>query len=140
MPRSVSRVRVVTPTSGVSRTKQSEEVESNINAIVRRYRSTNVLPVFNQRTPRYGDVSGATDFLEMQAKVRSAQEAFDSLPPNIRAYFRNDPAELLKAVYDPDRAKECRDLGLLLPGEEPAPVPESPAAPAAVESEPGGSS
>lgn len=138
MPQDYPRRRVITPTTGITRTKQSEEAQANINAIVKRYRSTQLLPAFNSRPGRYGDVSSAPDFREMQQKVRSAQEAFDSLPPNVRSHFRNDPAELLAAVYDPGRVDELRKLGLVPEERAPeVPAPAAPPAPAAGTSEEG---
>jgi len=127
----IDRRRVVAVNSGISRTKGSEEPQSNINRIVEKYRRDGQVPDWNRRPGRYGDFSSGAEYLEVASRVRQAQESFDALPPNIRSHFKNDPGELLAAVHDPARADECRALGLLRPGEAPREVPASAGSPPA---------
>lgn len=103
------------------RVKKSFRGESDINAIMRKYVSTGVSPMFNAREPRYGDFSSGVDYLTAANLVRLVESRFQELPAAIRSHCKNDPADLLDLVNNPGRKDECVKLGLL-PAAEPAPV------------------
>lgn len=114
--------RVITVIEGPSMTKQAFAEESDVNWIMRNYTAVGVLESFNARPGRYGDFTGADDFLDALVKVKAAEDMFSELPARIRDAVRNDPAEFLAMVHDPSREGELRELGLLPAGEVAAAV------------------
>lgn len=65
-------------------------------------------------TPRFGDFSTtANDYHTAMNTVIAAQEAFDGLPPKVRAKFENDPEKLLAFIGDDKNRDEAIELGLL---------------------------
>lgn len=104
---------------GKSLTKQSLGEETDINYIVAKFISSGSLDAFNRREARYGDVSGVGDYMECLNRVLSAEDAFNSLPAEVRAHCQNDVVNFLELVHDPTRVEELRALGLLPPGETP---------------------
>ncbi len=125
-----SRRRVPTDVGERSRTKQSMQEECDINAIMRRYVSTGILEHQAMQAPRYGDFSNADDYLAAVNKVKAAQARFDALPSEVRDHVGNEPAELLRMVYDPERREEMVQLGLLPEPEEDPPEVVEPVKPA----------
>lgn len=105
--------RVVSLTPDKSRTKQSERDATNINKIVAKYRKTGLIEHVAKHQGVYMDVSNITDLQDAMHKVQAAEEAFMSLPANIRKHFDNDPARFVDEVQDPARAEEMQELGLL---------------------------
>lgn len=99
----------------VSRTKQSERDASDINTIVAKARKTGVLGsgLPAQRQAQYGDFRNAGDFMEQQNRVVAFKEMFDALPAETRDMFKNNPANLLEFVNDPENREEAQELGLL---------------------------
>lgn len=111
---------------GPGRTKQSMKDEVDINNIARKYGLTGMLAQVAERPPMYGTFEGVFDFQTAMNAVRAAQESFDSLPPDVRERFMNDPQRLLEFAEKADEA-ELVKLGFV----ERKPVePAPPAAPA----------
>lgn len=106
------RLRVQQKTSGASRTKQSDALHTNINAIMKRYVAHGVVPQA-AGTARYGDFSSGMDYKEAMDTVRRAEEDFQDLPSNIRKHVNQDPGQFLDMVFDKSRKQELVDLGLL---------------------------
>ena len=123
--------RVVQAVRGESRTEQAHRQETNINTIVSRYQRTGLLPVA-AGSPRYGDFTGVVDYHSAVDAVHAAEDAFLSLPADVRKRFRNDPGELLAFLEDEGNRAEAVALGLIvppepdLPPEGPSEAPESP--------------
>lgn len=126
------RVRVSPPLGNGSRTKQAFAGETDINAIMRKYRATGQLPVINGRPePRFGDFTNGADFMAAQLSVARARTLFEELPAKVRDHCDNDPAELLDLVFDPERREECVSLGLVSEAPQPEVPAEGEATPAA---------
>ena len=113
----------------LSRTKQSEAEEADINTIVRRFNLTGQMPT-NLRTPQYGDFDGIASFQDAMDRVRQAQENFMLIPADIRAKFGNDPGAFVEFAINPENLPELRKMGLArdIPVEA-TPVPTPPAKP-----------
>jgi len=107
--------------TSTSRTQQSSIEEADINTIVRRFGVTGQLPQ-GLRMPSYGDFSGVWDYQTAQNALRSAQEAFNALPAEVRDLFSNDPGEFLEFASDPDNLPDLRDMGLAPPAPPAAPT------------------
>lgn len=120
--------RVTSPGGGPRRTKQAFGEDSDVNAIMRKYLATGILPHVNRAPPRYGDFTGVEDYHEALVKVRTAEQLFSELPAKVRDHCRNDPAEFLDLVFDPARRPECVELGLVDAVADQAAVAAAPAA------------
>lgn len=95
-----------------SRTKQSFKDEVDINRIMDRFHSTGLLPP-QKPQGRFGDFTGAEDYLTQATRVLEAQRAFEDLPADVRDYCENDPAELLDILNNPEREEERQELGFI---------------------------
>lgn len=104
------------PDFGEDRTIQSEKDNSDINVIVKRFGLTGQMPP-NPRIPQFGDYTGINDFQTAMNVVREAQEAFLSLPAEIRSRFGNDPQAYLEFCSNPENAEQMVKLGLAVPKE-----------------------
>lgn len=122
---SEQRIRVQTHPVGESRTEQSHIGETNINAIIGRYHRTGLLPQ-RGRSGFYGDFTGITDYHDAVNRVKSAEDAFMSLPSKIRKRFENDPYNLLTFLENDDNRQEAIELGILPSPQEEASLPPEP--------------
>ncbi len=118
--------RLYTAVIGKSRTKQSMAAECDINNIMAKYQKTGAIAHINKHGMEYGFASGL-DFAESMRVVKDGQRMFDDLPSLLRRRFKDDPAEFLDFVQNPDNSDEMLKLGLIdKPVEAPvAPVEES---------------
>lgn len=114
------RVRVQTMNLEPSMTQQQFEAECDINNIMKKYATTGQFTHLTSKQGRYGDFSQITDYQEMLETIRYADEAFSSLPAEVRLRFKNNPAELLEFVQDPKNYDEGVKLGLVQPKPTPA--------------------
>lgn len=108
---------------GPTMTKKSQQDETDINNIIKRYDRTGVLSHMAAHEPVYMDVDPIT-FQDAMQTVINAQQAFESLPSSIRSKFSNNPKEFLEYVQDPNNKDEAIELGLLPPAETGGPITE----------------
>lgn len=113
---------------GESMTEQSHAKSCDMNHILRKYRKTGLVDHLSRYQGNYSDVTGAVDFKTALDIVHAGQDAFDSLPSNLRSRFNNDASAFLDFVSNPGNLQEMYDLGLTNnppePVPEPAPVPD----------------
>lgn len=107
------RVRVYTMNADASMTQQQFKDECDINNIMKKYNSTGEFGRLTSKQGVYADFSQITDYQEMLHTVKYAQDAFASLPAEVRKKFSNDPGELLAFVQDPNNYDEGVKLGLI---------------------------
>jgi len=91
---------------------QSAKEEVDINEIVRRFGLTGQLPA-NVRIPQYGDFTGINDYQEALNAIDAADEAFMSLPADVRKRFDNDPGAFVDFCSDENNREEMEKMGLL---------------------------
>lgn len=77
-----------------SKTQQHMRDECNINKIISRYVKTGLVDHLNQNKAFYADLPNL-DYREAYEKVFQAEEAFSSLPSELRNYLDNDPAQFV---------------------------------------------
>lgn len=94
------------------RTRQDDLERSNINNIIKRYKSSNELPIQN-REAFFADVSSMPDFQSAMNLVDAAREGFMSLPAEVRAIHDNNPAAFIDWTSNPDNRDEMVRMGLL---------------------------
>ena len=135
------RRRVTHPVVGKSKTQQQFKDDADVNAIMKRWRSTGSVEHVMATQPTFGDFTDAVDFHRGVNRVLEAQEQFEQLPSEVRRAVDNDPGKLLELVADPERRDLVEELGLGALAEhlhgpkpepaEPAPEPGQGPAPAA---------
>jgi len=133
---------------GKSMTKQSLADESNINMIMDRYTKTGIIDHVATYGAHYSEMPTLHDFHEAMTLVTEAQQMFEELPAQTRSDFKNDPAEFLDFVTNPENEAAMIEMGLAAPhpviepelpldaGPGPAPSPEPPAAAPAAPKDP----
>lgn len=94
------------------KTQQSFKDEVDINTIVRRFGLTGEMPQ-NFAMPVSGDFTSAMSFQESMNLVVQAQEAFMTLPAEMRDRFGHDPARLISFLEDEKNRDEAVKLGLV---------------------------
>lgn len=97
-----------------SRAQQSAADETDINTIVRRFGITGHLPT-GIVVPTFGDFEGVSDFKSAMDVVANANEAFDAMPAEVRARFKNDTQAFVEFVYDDRNYDEAVRMGVVLP-------------------------
>lgn len=111
--------RVQTINDEPSMTQQQFKEECDVNNIVKKFTNTGEFLHVTSKQGRYADFSEIQDYQGMLDTVIAAEEAFMSLPAQVRAKFRNDPGKLIEFLQDPKNEEEARSLGLLNPKEAP---------------------
>jgi len=110
-----SKLKVRLSPADDGRTKQSFKAECDINTIMARYRATGVLPDMALAAQgRFLDVTNF-DYQEAMNTVATAQSVFNELPSELRARFKNDPAEFLDFTSNDNNRQEMAEMGLLSP-------------------------
>lgn len=98
---------------GKGRVKESFRDETDINAIVAKFRLTGIQPHTRNVVARYADVSELPSYPEAFAQVQEAKEMFAALPSKIRSRFGNDPGQLLAFCADKNNYDEAVKIGLI---------------------------
>lgn len=107
------RVRVRTINTEPTMTQQQFKEECDINNIVKKHANSGQITHLNPKRGAFHDFSQLTDYQQMLDTVLSAQDAFQTLPADVRIKFRNDPAQLLQFLQDDKNYDEAIKLGLL---------------------------
>lgn len=109
--------------SDPSLARQEFAEESDINSIMKKYERTGIMPM-SDRQPFYGDFTDLPSYMDAQNIIIAADEAFSSLPANVRREFDNDPAKFVEFASDKKNLDKMREWGLAEPLE---PVQADPA-------------
>ncbi|UOF78979.1 scaffold protein [Microviridae sp.] len=105
-----------------TRTKQEFADEADINTIVKRFGLGGQLPS-GVVVPTYGDFEGVFDMHSAVQMVAAAEQAFMSMPADVRFRFDNNPALFVDFVSDESNRAEAQRLGIVnLPPVGAAPV------------------
>jgi len=94
---------------------QSERDSCDVNLIYQKYVNSGKTMMTNMRTdpPRFGDFTTITDYHGAVLIAQKAEEAFMSLPAQLRARFSNDPGALIDFLDNPENRSEAIKLGLI---------------------------
>jgi len=107
--------RVYTKCSGGGLTKQSFRDECDINNILRKYQKTGLIEHVKRFNGQYGDFSDVKGYQDSLNRIKAADEAFMSLPVDLRKRFHQRPAEFLEFVSNSVNRDEMLKMGLLKP-------------------------
>lgn len=110
--RSNGTKRVSTINNEVSRTDQSYKDDCDVNKIIARAMKTGQISHLSKYRGQYADVSQITDLQGAMEAVQKANEAFMTIPAQLRKRFGNDPQEFIKYLQDPSNIEESIQLGL----------------------------
>lgn len=91
--------------------QQQFKEECDINVIVRNFGLTGEMPGVI-RTPLQGDFTEVTDYQTAMNLLLQAQEAFLTIPAEVRAEFQNDPQRFLEFASDPANLPRMKEMGL----------------------------
>lgn len=106
---------------GEDRAQQQFKDECDINTIVARFGLTGRMP---EGIPgSYGDFTEVVDFQTAMLAVREADEAFMSLPSDVRKRFHNNPQEMFVFLGKDENRAEAERMGLVA---VPQPVVKAP--------------
>lgn len=114
------RIRVQTINDEPTMTQQQFKDEADINNIMRKYGADPV--AFNALTRTggmYADFSKIKDYHGMLLQVADAQDAFATLPAQLRSRFENNPGKLIEFFRDSKNYDEGVALGLIEPRKTP---------------------
>lgn len=108
-------------------TQQNTAEQTDINFIVATFARTGLLPQ-PAKMPTYGDFTGVSDYREALEMIQTAQDSFNSLPADARAYFDNNPANLLDYLENGPDPQILANLGIadVISIPEPTSPPENP--------------
>lgn len=125
------RPRVQHEGGGVSKTRQSDTLKTDVRAILGRYIAHGTPPGGLLREANYGDFTNVDSYHAALNMLREAQLSFNALPAAVRRRCANDPGLFLELVYNPENRHELEQLGLveaLTPKDAPPskPPPEEP--------------
>lgn len=97
-----------------SMTQQSFVAECDINNILAEYKTSGQIRHMSAKADQgtYQDLPGGIDFQEALNTVIAGENAFATLPSQVRARFGNDPAEFLMFMADPANQDEAIRMGL----------------------------
>jgi hypothetical protein len=99
-----------TPEESLTRPEFAQD--SDINVIVRRF-GVVTDPITSGQWISNADVYDlANDYQSALAVITQAQEQFNTLAPDVRLRFNNDPAYFVQYASDPSNIDDLRKLGL----------------------------
>lgn len=110
-----NRKRVKLICTDPSLTMQYFKDECDVNLILKKHAQTGVIDHLNNQPAKYEDYSNLVDYQSALNTVMAAQEAFNTLPSDIRSKFQNDPAEFIKFAENKNNLDEMRKMGLAKP-------------------------
>ncbi len=97
------------------RTRQCFKDECDVNRIMKKWTKDGLLSHVAAHQGDYGDFTGVQDYHTSHNQMIAAEEAFMSLPSQIRKKFANDPASFLNFVSKEENFDEMVEMGLANP-------------------------
>lgn len=105
---------------GPSMTRQADAADADINNIIAKAKVTGFFP-HAAEAPIFTDTTmTGRHYDEMVNSINKAEEAFMTIPAEVRRRFDNDPGKFLDFVQDPQNEEELVTLGLLHPDDSKA--------------------
>jgi phage internal scaffolding protein len=93
---------------GDSLTVQDQAKSADINNILKRFNQTGLIDHVAQYEPQYGDFA-KLDYHTMHEQIKTVENAFQELPPNVREQFNHDPQVWLDHLANPDNIEDMKD-------------------------------
>ncbi|WNK13115.1 MAG: internal scaffolding protein [Microvirus sp.] len=99
-------------------TQQQFQNECDVNLIMKKYEKTGEFTHLTSKQGIYADFSEIKDYHQMKQQLIEAELAFETLPPQVRLKYNNNPGDLIDALNDPKQQSELVELGILNPIQE----------------------
>lgn len=97
-----------------TKTQRQFAKDCDVNNIMRKYAHDGSITHLARSEGVYADLTVLPgDYRDMLEAVRFAQDAFLTLPAEVRKKFGNDPSELIQFLNDPKNRDEAVKLGLI---------------------------
>lgn len=87
--------------------------ETDINGIVYRMQRGEFTSNADYKEPIYGTTFSPNQVQDAVETLRQAQNEFNALPSNVRAFFKNNPNELISFVQDENNLGKAIELGIV---------------------------
>lgn len=126
--------RVVTVNHEQSLADQSQADECDVNNIMDKYLKTGQVSHLTNMQGQYADVSQIPDLHTALSQVTQAEQAFQSLPAELRERFNNSPIKMVEFLKDSKNDQEAINLNLksIQYKTIPVPVPDPDPAPSSI--------
>jgi phage internal scaffolding protein len=105
--------RVMTVNDAPSKTDQSWAKDADVNTIVEKFRKTGKIELAKANQGVYADIAQISDLSNAYDQVKRADEAFMTIPSEIRNKLGNDPKNLVPYLNDPKNKAEAMEYGLI---------------------------
>lgn len=109
------------PDGGLTQQHFKEAVD--INNILAKYRKTGIMEHVKLAKERYGDFTELGEYAVHLDKVAKAQQAFESLPAELRNQFNNSIPGFFEYVMKEENYDQCVKWGIFDPKEPKAGTP-----------------
>lgn len=113
LKRADGSLKVLTTNTDPSLTQQQFKKQTDINNIMKKFKNTGEITHLNRKRGVYLDSTTAQSYQDSLQTVIDAQNAFHSLPADLRKRFGNDPSELMAFMENPKNYDEAVQLGII---------------------------
>lgn len=117
------RSTVHTYNSEPSLADQSYKEEVDVNRILAKYIKSGDETLLQKRQGQYADISNIQDLQTSLSQVQEAQEAFETLPAELRRKLNHSPVEFINYLQNPANDAEAIELGLKVKKVQSQPLP-----------------
>lgn len=100
-------------------TQQHFKDAVDINNILAKYRKTGIMEHVKLAKERYGDFTELGEYAVHLDKVAKAQQAFESLPAELRNQFKNSIPGFFEYIQQPENHDQCVEWGIFEKPTEP---------------------
>lgn len=104
--------RIATENTEPTKTDQSFRKDCDVNTIISKFKKTGQITHLARNQGVYADLSTVTDLLSSLNQVKQAEEAFMTIPSELRYRLNNSPAEFVEWINDPKNNEEAIKYGL----------------------------
>ncbi len=94
-----------------SMTQQSDQKQSDIHYIMKKFERTGVLEHNKQYEGTYADFASMPDFTKAHQMIADAKTMFETIPAKIREKHNNDPAQFLDWINNEKNREEILEAG-----------------------------
>lgn len=105
--------------------QQQYKDSTDVNTIMKRYEQTGEITHLAAAQGRYAELGEPQDLMDAKMRVIRAEQAFMTLPAELRAKCNHDPSQFLKMLEDGSNDEQLIKLGV----KKPKPVPKEAAGP-----------
>lgn len=106
-------LRIQSEIQGPSMAQQQFAEECDANFIMKKYSQTGEITHLARNQGVYADVSEIGDYQSALDTVMRAQDAFETVPAQLREKLQNDPQKFLEFIQNPENRDEMIKYGII---------------------------